>query len=171
MEGHALYSTHLQAHAGALCVWRSRTSLGTGGAAMRANRLRRCMAHPEVSSSWRLRNAFCPRWRCTLSRRGTAACCMLHVVLLRACLLQHRLSPTWAVRSVLPKTIHESFGAEWLTSRGTVQVPLPSARCTLRAVRCFACLLRHSVSNRRACYVSTTPCAPRVAAAAVVCAG
>ncbi len=93
------------------------------------------------------------------------------VVILRACLLQHRPSPTWAVRSVLPKTIHASFGAEWLTSRGTVQVPLPSARCTLRAVRCFACLLRHSVSNRRACYVSTTPCAPRVAAAAVVCAG
>ena len=161
--------THLRAHADTLCVWRSRTSLGTGGAALRANRLRRCMAHQSR------RRGVCA---CALPEvvvhtvpPRTPACCMLRVVILRACLLQHRPSPTWAVCSVLPKTIHESFGAEWLTSRGTVQVPLRAARCALRAVRRFACLLRHSVSNRRACYVSTTPCAPRVAAATVVCAG
>jgi hypothetical protein len=80
MEGHALYSTHLQAHAGALCVWRSKTSLGTGGAAMRANRLRRCMAHQS-----RRRGVCAMRF----ARGGGAHCpaedgCMLYAARRRA---------------------------------------------------------------------------------------
>ena len=111
---------------------------------MRANRLRRCMAHQSR------RRGVCacvlPEVAVHTVRPRTAACCMLHVVvLLRACLLQHRLSPTWAVRSVLPKTIHESFGAEWLTSRGTVQVPLPSARCALSDVLPVCCDIRYRI--------------------------